>query len=161
MLQVSCQILLTGAHRVGKGTTVEAINKQTGYLHTLIDRGFESNYAFAKLFNRDLDINLTRAINDFFANPTACMVYFSLGADDFELDRIADASRQEQWVGAPKLPYANRELDKLINEVVLMAESMGYHSRILCVTARDSDPAGQASQILKWLQQNQINTGVQ
>lgn len=150
MKQRSLQILLTGAHRVGKGTTVELLCKTTGYLHTLIDRGFESNYAFARLFDRQLNIDLDQAIHDFFANPSAVIVYFALGANDYETDRAADAPRVDQWVGPPALEYANRDLDRLINSVITTAESYGYSDRILRLYSRDCDPQGQVDTILKW-----------
>lgn len=149
----NCTILLEGAHRVGKGTSVNLISERTGHLHTLIDRGWASNWAFCQIFDRPC-FDLDRAVHDYFANPSAYVVHYSMGAEDYEADRSADAQRVAQWIG--QVPsYPNRRLALLVEEALCRAVELGYGDRILSLVARESDSQTQAQAVIDWLQVKQ------
>lgn len=150
---VSRTILLEGAHRVGKGTALGLLCSKTDYAHTVMDRGFASAWAFGQVFGRQ-PIDLRLAIRHYFANPSAVVVYYALGADDLELDRAADAARKEQWVGI-QAKYSNVMLDNYIAQAINLAQTTGYSDRILILTAREHQPEAQCKQILDFLSQSQ------
>lgn len=148
-------LLLEGPHRVGKSTSIDLICKATQFHHVMIDRGWASNYAFAKIFKRGtVSKNILKlAIADYFSNPTAYVVYYALGSEDYEIEKHNDSHRAEQWVGLQRTSdiYTNIELDRYLQEAIDIATSLGYGHRILVLTARESEPEAQAQQILNWL----------
>jgi hypothetical protein len=131
---VSATVLYEGAHSVGKSLAIKQLLGDSKFQHTVIDRGFASNYAFALLYGRR-PLDLGRAIHDYFANPTACLVHLKLGADSYQQEYLAARS-----AGAYADPVQgcvdNAKLDELIAVAVGSAVSYGYGSRVLTLPAR-------------------------
>lgn len=153
-LVVSRTIAFEGCHRCGKSTTVSLLNKSTEFADSHMDRAFASTYAFAKLFNRQ-PVDLDLAIHDYFVNPRAYLVYFSLGIDDFQADFDAGVTMRERWVGfVPNVD--NRALDEHIRFAIDRAKQLGYGGRILVIQAKAFSQEEQCQQILNWLASQQV-----
>jgi hypothetical protein len=149
MFTISHTILLEGAHKTGKSSTTVLLNTALHYCNSHMDRGFASTYAFGRLFDRP-PVNLDKAIHDYFANPTAVLVYFSLWQEDYQADFDAGVNMREQWCGfVPQV--SNAELDKHILYAIDRAAELGYSTRILRLKSRAQEPALQARQIQDWL----------
>lgn len=145
----SCHLLIEGAHRVGKNETIGLFNTAVQYRHTIRDRGFASVHAFNKVFSRP-PVDTEQAIHDFFACPSALVVYFKLGHDDYENERLADIARKASWSGL-STDYENRFLDEAIAEAIDMAAQLGYSDRVLVLEARSSSAAAMTDQLLNFV----------
>lgn len=144
-------ILFEGCHKVGKSTAIGLLCKRTQYAHTLIDRGWASNWAFGRIYDRE-ETDLDQAIHDYFANPTAYVVYFMLWASDYQEDFKSESFDRASWVGHCTDQEDNRLLDTYIHHAVFRAIRLGYKSRILVCTARTTAPESQVSQILNFIE---------
>lgn len=147
-LAISCTVLFEGAHSVGKSTAIKQLLGDSRFQHTVIDRGLASNYAFADLYSRQ-PLDLEKAVHDFFASPTACIVYLSLSIGSLQ-DEYVRSRADGLSYSDPKLGCVdNEKLDMLIRTALEKAMMLGYGDRVLTLPAR-------ANALSSDMQRNQI-----
>jgi hypothetical protein len=134
-LATSCTVLFEGAHSVGKSTAIKQLLGDSRFQHTVIDRGFASNYAFADLYRRQ-PIDLTKAVHDFFANPTACVVYLSLSVGSLQDEYVRSRADGLSYSDPEQGCVDNAKLDMLIRLALEEATLLGYGNKVLTLPAR-------------------------
>lgn len=141
MLTKPWQLLIEGAHRVGKDEIAKEICKQSNYQHSLQIRGSISNYAFSLLLKRPVP-SLWETFHD-----CSHMTRFAIIHVQHKDIRSLNDEFREKF---PHATYSNSELAGIIQGACRLA-SQGFEIPVIQVNARSDTPANLTTKLLSEL----------